>query len=135
MMSPGAELAVGTVPESQCRAASLPPYEGNDLEPGIAPVVYMLREWGIDTFYSCEGGEGHSCRTPTVLFKGDEHHAFQAIALVNRFGYRVLELQKVWLFSGLELHAMPRPTWRLSLCPWPLSPAMPSESDERRVSS
>jgi len=101
---------------------SLPPFNGHDLEPGIAPVVHALREWGIDTYYSCEGGEGHACRTPTVRFEGDEHQAFQALALVYRLGYRVQELRQVWTFAGLELHAMPRPTWHLSLCFWPFSP-------------
>lgn len=101
---------------------SLPPFEGEDLEPKIAPVVHTLREWGIDTLYSCEGGDGHACSTPTVEFKGDEQQAFQALALVYRMGYRVWALRKVWLFSGLDLHVMPLPTWHLQLCGRPLIP-------------
>lgn len=36
------------------------------LDPGIAPIVELLRQNGIDTFASCEGGEGHMFSLPTV---------------------------------------------------------------------
>jgi len=41
------------------------PIEG-ELDPGIAPVVELLRRKGFNTFASCEGGEGHAFTHPTV---------------------------------------------------------------------
>ncbi|MCI0729668.1 MAG: hypothetical protein L0332_23550 [Chloroflexi bacterium] len=39
------------------------------LDPGIADVVHLLRKYGIDTFTSCQGGEGHAFSSPTVRIK------------------------------------------------------------------
>ena len=36
------------------------------LDPGIADVVHLLRQNGINTFASCQGGPGHSFLWPTV---------------------------------------------------------------------
>ncbi len=127
-------MVLTTVIPERSDSAPLQPYNGSDLEPGIARVVHLLREWGIDTYYSCQGGETHSCGNPTVLFRGDEHQAFQALALLYGSGYRVHELRKVWQLWGLELHAIPRPTWHLTLCSAPLSPAMASRAQEDAIS-
>lgn len=40
------------------------------LDPGIFLVVRILREHGIETFESCEGGKGHVFYVPTVRFGG-----------------------------------------------------------------
>lgn len=37
-----------------------------ELDPGIAPVVELLRSKGFDTFASCEGGPGHLFERPVV---------------------------------------------------------------------
>ena len=38
----------------------------NDIEPNIAPVVKELRDVGLDTFTSCDGGDGHAFKMPTI---------------------------------------------------------------------
>ena len=39
------------------------------LDLGISEVVNLLRECGVSTFSSCEGGKGHAFSKPTVLVK------------------------------------------------------------------
>jgi hypothetical protein len=43
-----------------------------ELDPGIAPYVDALRAEGVETFESCEGGDGHAYPEPTVRFAGCE---------------------------------------------------------------
>ena len=50
------------------------------LDPGIAPYVGWLDAKGIETFESCEGGQGHAFREPTVRFHGDNSEGFRALA-------------------------------------------------------
>lgn len=38
----------------------------DELDAGIAPVVRLLREHGVNTFASCQGGEGHAFASPVV---------------------------------------------------------------------
>ncbi len=50
------------------------------LDPGIQNAVLLLRRAGIETFESCEGGEGHSYPEPTVRFHGHRDEGFRAFA-------------------------------------------------------
>jgi len=43
-----------------------------ELDSGIAGVVFHLRNFGIDTFASCEGGGSHSFPNPTVRVNVDD---------------------------------------------------------------
>ena len=40
------------------------------LDVGIARIVQTLQEAGVETFESCQGGEGHIFPRPTVRFRG-----------------------------------------------------------------
>lgn len=40
-------------------------------DPGIAPIVSILRQNGVETCQSCQGGPGHSSREPYVDFRGE----------------------------------------------------------------
>ena len=41
------------------------------LDPGIAQFVKTLQQHGIETFESCEGGEGHASPVPMIsVFQG-----------------------------------------------------------------
>ena len=40
------------------------------LDPGIAHIVWVLQEAGVETFESCQGGDGHAFDRPTVRFDG-----------------------------------------------------------------
>jgi len=56
------------------------------LDPGVAPFVDILDEAGIETFESCQGGEGHSFPEPTVRFYGGRGEGFRAIAVALQIG-------------------------------------------------
>jgi hypothetical protein len=58
-----------------------------ELDPGVAPYVDALRSEGIETFESCDGGDGHAYTEPTVRFCGGRDEGFRAlaVALANRF--------------------------------------------------
>lgn len=66
------------------------------LDTGISPFVKALRDGGIETFESCEGGEGHAFPEPTVRFHGDKAEGFHALAVAQRAGLPVAELRRVW---------------------------------------
>jgi hypothetical protein len=48
------------------------------LDRGILPVVQVLANNGVETFESCEGGEGHAFFEPTVRFHGNHAEGFRA---------------------------------------------------------
>jgi len=59
------------------------------LDPGNAPYVTALQAAGIETFESCEAGEGHSYPEPVVRFFGDASEGFRALAVVLQQRSRV----------------------------------------------
>jgi hypothetical protein len=69
------------------------------LDAGIADAVRVLREAGIETFESCEGGEGHAYPEPTVRFHGENPEGFRALAAAMRAGLPVAELRRVWVMQ------------------------------------
>jgi len=73
------------------RARCLP-----ELDPGIAPYVDALREAGVETFESCEGGEGHCYAEPAVRFSGDLGDGFRAVAVALEHGFPVQSIRRVW---------------------------------------
>ena len=66
------------------------------LDPGIERIVLALRETGIDTFESCEGGAGHAYPEPTVRFRGNKAEGLRALAAAVDSGLPVAELRRVW---------------------------------------
>ena len=64
----------------------------HEMDPLIAPIVLVLREYGIDTVQSCQGGEGHSYSRPTVEFRGHSDQGYKAvhIAMQNGLPHEVL---------------------------------------------
>jgi hypothetical protein len=66
-----------------------PPFNSKEtrkVDKGIAEEVRILRENGIETFESCEGGNGHSFPEPTVRFHGEKSEGFRALAIAIRTG-------------------------------------------------
>jgi hypothetical protein len=55
-----------------------------------------LRDAGIETFESCEGGPGHAYLEPTVRFHGDRSEGFRALSAGLQAGLRVTGLRRVW---------------------------------------
>jgi hypothetical protein len=72
----------------------LPVPEG--LDPGIAAYVRALREHGVDTFESCEGGESHAYPEPTIRFRGDRSEGLRALAVAHRARLPVASLRRIW---------------------------------------
>ena len=66
------------------------------LDAGIKPYVSILRECGIETFESCEGGDGHALFEPTICFHGDTSVGWKALAAAMQRGLPVLKLSYVW---------------------------------------
>lgn len=67
-----------------------------DLDPGIREAVLALNDAGIETFESCEGGEGHAYPVPTVRFYGDRSEGLRALAAALLAKLPVAELRRVW---------------------------------------
>lgn len=68
-----------------------------ELDPGIRAFVVVLDAAGIETFESCEGGEGHAFPEPTIRFYGDLGEGFRALAAALRTGpLPVQALRRVW---------------------------------------
>jgi len=84
------------------------------LDPGITDAVITLREHGIETFESCQGGEGHSYSEPTIRFHGERPEGLRALAVALQFGFHVSELRRVWpVFDGEPIG----PWWELTFRP------------------
>lgn len=66
------------------------------LDAGIAPYVDVLSAAGIETFESCEGGEGHTFPVPTIRFHGHRDEGFRALALALQRGLPVAKLRRAW---------------------------------------
>lgn len=66
------------------------------LDEGIRAYVEALGAAGIETFESCEGGDGHAYAEPTVRFHGDRAEGFRAVAVALRSGLPVTALRRTW---------------------------------------
>lgn len=56
---------------------------------GIIRAVKALRDNGVETFESCEGGEGHSMTEPTVRFLGEVEAGWKALSICLTYGLPV----------------------------------------------
>lgn len=84
------------------------------LDAGIAPAVEVLRAAGVETFESCEGGDGHAFSEPTVRFHGERPEGFRALAAAMQNGLPVSELRRVWPVIDGEPTG---PWWELTFTP------------------
>lgn len=66
------------------------------LDPGIEDAVIVLRNGGIETFESCQGGPGHAYPEPTVRFHGDYAEGFKAITIAMQNGLKPAALRRTW---------------------------------------
>lgn len=82
------------------------------LDPGIAAPVRLLREHGVDTTTSCEGGPGHHETEPVIEFDGDEAEARKAWDLLAAHGHKVRLLQRVSWYCP-ECDEFSEPVWQL----------------------
>jgi hypothetical protein len=66
------------------------------LDSAIEPIVIVLADKEIETFESCQGGNGHAYPEPTVRFHGDASEGLRALSIVLRAKFPVAELRRVW---------------------------------------
>ena len=66
------------------------------IDPGIVRAVRLLNERGVETFESCQGGDGHCYPEPTVRFYGDRSEGFRAVAIVLQHALPVRSLRRIW---------------------------------------
>jgi len=83
----------------------------DDLDPGIRRYVEVLVAAGVETFESCEGGEGHCFPEPTIRFHGQRAEGFRALAVALQHALPVSDLRRVWSIEDGEPVG---PTWQLA---------------------
>jgi len=86
-----------------------------ELDRGIAPYVDALREAGVETFESCEGGDGHAYPQPTVRFGGGPGEGFRALAVALEHVFPVRAVRRYWVVRDGEPHG---PDWEMTF--WPI---------------
>lgn len=84
------------------------------LDPGIKDAVLLLRENGIETIESCEGGSGHAYPEPIVRFAGGKEEGYRALSVAIKHNLRVIELRRVWPVLD---HEPTGPYWDLTFVP------------------
>lgn len=72
------------------------PADDNQMDAGILLYVNAFLAAGIETFESCQGGDGHTYHEPTIRFHGDRSEGFRALATAMQHGLAVAELRRVW---------------------------------------
>jgi hypothetical protein len=86
------------------------PFESS-LDPGIRNAVMILRENGIETFESCQGGKGHCSEEPFIRFHGYQPEGLKAVSVSLYAGLRVVELRRIWTIRDGELQG---PWWEMT---------------------
>lgn len=81
------------------------------LDSGIAHYVDVLDRDGIETFESCEGGDGHAFSQPTVRFYGERSEGFRALAVALSHDLPVADLRRYWQIQDGEPSG---PHWELT---------------------
>lgn len=72
------------------------------LDSGIRLAVEILCGGGIETFESCEGGDGHSYTEPTIRFHGDKSEGFKALALALQNNLPIAAIKRTWVVNNGE---------------------------------
>lgn len=80
------------------------------LDPGIERYVHTLREAGVETYESCEGGSGHSYPEPSIRFHGERSEGFRALAVATEHALPVSALRRIWVIIDGEPTG---PKWEL----------------------
>jgi hypothetical protein len=87
---------------------------GLPLDRAISYAVKVLRDGGVETFESCEGGPGHAFLEPTVRFHGGHEAGFAALACAMGHDLPVAELRRFWQIIDGEPHG---PHWEMTFGP------------------
>ena len=87
------------------------------LDRWISYAVKVLRDAGIETYESCQGGAGHSFAEPTIRFHGPPADGFKALSVATTYGLPVRDLRRSWTVSDGEPVG---PFWELTFRRKPL---------------
>lgn len=66
------------------------------LDVGIADKVILLMDNGIETFESCDGGQGHAYAEPTIRFHGGRAEGFKALYCMLQHGFKPSKIGRIW---------------------------------------
>jgi len=107
-------------PQQIAKLAEVPAYHrdvGGDLplDRWIGFAVKVIRDAGVATYESCEGGRGHAFREPTVRFFGSHSEALRAVAAALNHGLPVGDLRQCWCLS--ESNLLDGPFWEITFHP------------------
>lgn len=80
------------------------------LDPGIERAVHVLLDNGIETYESCQGGEGHASPYPVVRFYGERYEGLRALSVALMFDLPVFALHRRWVVQDGEPTG---PNWEL----------------------
>lgn len=89
------------------------------LDASIADAVRVLQSAGIETFESCQGGDGHAYPEPTIRFHGQRGDGFRALGIAIQAGLRVAYLRRIWSMNDGEPTG---PWWELVFVPLATDP-------------
>lgn len=78
---------------------------------GVSNAVKTLRAAGVETYESCQGGEGHSYGRPTIRFSGTKFCGHLALGIAIKECWPVRSLARIWTFEDEEVAG---PVWELS---------------------
>jgi len=81
------------------------------LDSGIENAVKILCSAGIETFESCQGGQGHSYPEPTIRFHGDRAEGLNAFVIAIRNNLKVVSLRRIYDVIDKELIG---PYWEIT---------------------
>ena len=81
------------------------------LDKGIENAVNILYNAGIETFESCEGGDGHTYPEPTIRFHGDKSEGLHALSIAICNNLNVRALRRVYDILDGEITG---PYWELT---------------------
>ena len=96
---------------------SRPKYADNfdsPLDRQISYAVKVLRDAGVETYESCQGGPGHAFLEPTIRFYGGRGEGFRALAVAIEHGLPVHHLRRFWRVVDGELEG---PGWEVTFYP------------------
>jgi hypothetical protein len=86
------------------------------LDRWISFTVKVLRDAGIETYESCQGGPGHSYAVAAVRFGGIYADGFKALAVAKSYGLPVGELCRLWSIDR-DTGEPIGPNWELTFSP------------------
>lgn len=72
------------------------------LDPGVRRYVEILHSNGVETFESCQGGEGHAYAEPAVRFHGPSAAGFHALSVAMHHALPVSVLRRIWPINDGE---------------------------------